>query len=156
MAADTAKLFADNQMDVFTPILPANQTMAPTVFEKSLSSIFKDVAPVPAAAMTMTPSMVFKPEASQIAANANIASESLRSIEGAQFTPQGGDAAYMGAQVGKLAMEAGGAALKLGGEAIGAFFGSVVDKDNDGIPDEQPKPVMAPAPMVGMPSPSGM
>ncbi len=151
MAADTAKLFAENQTDVLTPILPADQTMAGAKI--NLSSVFAGVAPVPAAAMTTTSSAVFTPDKNLIAANANIAGESLRSIESAHLSQQGGDAAYMGAQVGKLAMEAGGAAFKLGGEMIGALFGSVQDK----TPDVEPEfKVPAPAPSSAMPSPGGM
>ena len=132
MATDSSALFAENRVGLLTPILP-------------------DV-PVSAANIKVTPGaaenyFVEKLDPSTIAANAYNAGESLRSMKGA-LAPQG-DASYMGGQAPKLAMEAGGAALKLGGQAISGLLEAVTGKPDEIETHFKPAPVFA----QGMPSP---
>jgi hypothetical protein len=137
MAADTARLFGENQKGILTPILPPDQSMAGPIAEKYISSIFANVVTVPAAGVAITSSAVFKPDKNMIADLAVNAGNYLREIQGAKS-----DIGY-----------AGGAAMKLGGEMIGAIFGTVRGENPEPEPDLKiPPPVQAPA---FSPSPGG-
>lgn len=87
-----------------------------------------------------------------VAENAMITGESLRSMEGVRYQPPQDGAGYLGAQIGKMGMEAGGAVLNLGKDIMGALFGGGSDDPKENGPAPEFK-VHRPATAFGMPSP---
>jgi len=152
MALDSATLFAQNRDEVMTPILPADQVGTNISLTRSFEGAAAVVPEKTSPAITQTLSS--RPDAHTLADSAIITGDSLRSIEGAH-APQG-DAAYMGGQAAKLAMEAGGATLKLGGEAVIGLLGAITGKQQTPADDmEEIRFRPAPTFSQGMPSPGG-
>lgn len=157
MALDTATLFAQNRDNVMTPILPADQVGRGISLSQafsgaaSTSPLKTEAIALPATAANINAEPLL--DRQSLANAANIAGQSLRSAEGMQ-APQG-DAAYMGGQAAKLAMEAGGATLKLGGEAIVGLLGAITGRTDPSDDMEEVRFRPTPTFSQGMPSPGG-
>lgn len=152
MATESALLFRENQMQMMTPILPADQNMAGVAFKENLTSMFgqkSDNRPVaPAVALSENAGVKIGMSASEknlVADNANLVGDSLRNpAQGMRAEAPKGEIGYAGSAVAKLGME-----------AVTAFTDLFKDKSEPAVEPEHevqaPRPAMAAG---GMPSPS--
>ncbi len=146
MSESVAGLFSSNKEDLFIVPLSPQPLQLSSHFENAAGPVSGQIPK-----QEISVSTPANTNAPLVAENAAIAGESLRSMEGVRYQPPQDGAGYLGAQVGKMGMEVGGAALNLGKDIMGALFGGGDDNKDTGPAPEFA--VQRPAPAFGMPSP---